>query len=92
MLWDFDLQTIPDKAWPGSFRLHRPGEAFEEFKSAYQPFALPLNMMVLMMRLFGLVDVPYIALNTFASAIGVATLYGLFYHKTAKTYYKMVKF
>ena len=51
-----------------------------------------LHMMVLLLRLFGLMDVPYIALNTFASAIGVATLYGLFYHKTAKTYYKMVKF
>ena len=51
-----------------------------------------LHMMILMLQLFGLMDVPYIALNTFASAVGVAALYGLFYHKTAKTYYKMVKF
>lgn len=51
-----------------------------------------LHMMALMLWLFGLVDVPYIALNTFASALGVGLLYGLFYHKTAKTYYKMVRF
>jgi len=46
-----------------------------------------LHMMILMLQLFGLVDVPYIAINTFGSAVGVAALYGLFYHKTAKTYY-----
>ncbi|MDD3213430.1 MAG: ABC transporter permease [Eubacteriales bacterium] len=51
-----------------------------------------LHMMVLMLRIFGLMDVPYIALNTFLSAFGVMVLYGLFYLRTAKTYYKMVKF
>ncbi|HNW85641.1 MAG TPA: FtsX-like permease family protein [Candidatus Limiplasma sp.] len=51
-----------------------------------------LHMMVLLLQLFGLMDVPYIALNTFISAFGVVALYGLFYHKTAKTYYRMVKF
>ena len=51
-----------------------------------------LNMMVLMLSLFGLMDVPYIAVNTFAAALGVAALYWLFYHHTAKTYYRMVKF
>ena len=51
-----------------------------------------LHMMVLMLRLFGLVDVPYIAGNTFLSAFGIAALYWLFYGKTAKTYYRMVKF
>ncbi len=51
-----------------------------------------LHMMVLMLQLFGLLDVPYIALNTFLSAFGVALLYGLFYGKTANTYYRMVKF
>ena len=51
-----------------------------------------LHMMTLMLRLFGLMDVPYIALNTFLAAFGVAALYGLFYHRTAKTYYRLVKF
>ncbi len=51
-----------------------------------------LHMMVLMLRIFGLTDVPYIALNTFMSAFIIMALYGLFYLKTAKTYYKMVKF
>ena len=51
-----------------------------------------LHMMTLMLHLFGLMDVPYIALNTFGAALGVAALYGLFYNKTAKTYYRMVKF
>ena len=51
-----------------------------------------LHMMVLMLQLFGLMDVPYIALNTFGAALGVTLLYGLFYRNTAKTYYKMVRF
>ncbi|MEA4927463.1 MAG: FtsX-like permease family protein [Candidatus Limiplasma sp.] len=51
-----------------------------------------LHMMTLMLFLFGLTDVPYIALNTFLAAVGVAALYWLFYGKTAKTYYRMVKF
>lgn len=51
-----------------------------------------LHMMILMLQLFGLMDVPYIALNTFAAALGVAIFYWLFYRQTAKTYYRMVKF
>jgi len=51
-----------------------------------------LHMMILMLQLFGLFDVPYVALNTFGSALGITALYWLFYHSTAKTYYKMVKF
>jgi putative ABC transport system permease protein len=51
-----------------------------------------LHMMVLMLQLFGLMDVPYIALNTFLAALGVTLLYGLFYNKTASAYYRMVKF
>ncbi len=51
-----------------------------------------LNMITLMLRLFGLMDAPYVALNTFISAAGVTALYGLFYIKTAGTYYKLVKF
>lgn len=51
-----------------------------------------LHMMVLMLRLFGLVDVPYIALNTFMAALGVGALYGLFYNQTARTYYRMVRY
>ena len=51
-----------------------------------------LHMMVLMLQVFGLMDVPYIAMNTFGAALGVTLLYGLFYNHTAKTYYRMVKF
>jgi len=51
-----------------------------------------LHMITLMLQLFGLVDVPYIALNTFLSALGVIVLYGLFYLKTTGTYYKLVRF
>jgi len=51
-----------------------------------------LHMITLMLRLFGLLDAPYIALNTFLSAAGVMALYGLFYVKTAGTYYKLVKY
>ncbi len=47
ILWDFDLKTIPDYKWPGTFQLHRPGEAFEDFKAAYQAFAPKWNMMVI---------------------------------------------
>ena len=46
-LWDFDLKTIPDLKWPGTFHLHRPGEAFEDFKIAYRAFAPKWNMMVM---------------------------------------------
>jgi predicted acetyltransferase len=46
ILWDFDLKTIPDLKWPGTFRLHRPGEPFEDFKTAYQSFQSKWNMMV----------------------------------------------
>ncbi len=45
-LWDFDLKTIPDQKWPGTFHLYRPGETFEDFKTAYQAFAPKWNMMV----------------------------------------------
>ncbi len=51
-----------------------------------------LHMMVLLLQLFGLVDVPYIALNTFLSALGIAVLYGVFYLRTTGVYYKLVKF
>lgn len=51
-----------------------------------------LHMMIQMLRIFGLSDVPYIAANTFLSALGIAALYGLFYLRTARTYYNLVKF
>ena len=51
-----------------------------------------LHMISLMLALFGLLDLPYIAMNSLGAAVGVALLYWLFYHNTAKTYYKMVKF
>ncbi len=46
ILWDFDLKTIPDLKWPGTFSLYRPGESFEDFKTAYQAFQSKWNMMV----------------------------------------------
>lgn len=46
ILWDFDLKTIPDMKWQGSFHLHKPGESFEDFKAAYCSFASKWNMMV----------------------------------------------
>jgi putative ABC transport system permease protein len=51
-----------------------------------------LHMMVLLLQLFGLMDVPYIALNTFLSALGIAVLYGIFYLRTVGVYYKQVKY
>jgi predicted acetyltransferase len=46
ILWDFDLKTIPDYKWPGTFTLHKPGEALDDFKTAYLAFAPHWNMMV----------------------------------------------
>ncbi|MDD3411001.1 MAG: ABC transporter permease, partial [Eubacteriales bacterium] len=51
-----------------------------------------LKMISLMLKMFGLLDVPYIALNALGASIGVAALYLLFYWRTAKSYYKLVKF
>ncbi len=45
ILWDFDLKAIPDHKWPGTFHLHKPGEALDNFKAAYQAFAPKWNMM-----------------------------------------------
>jgi hypothetical protein len=47
---------------------------------------------MLMLRLFGLINMPYVALNVFLSAALVAVVYSAFYAKTAKTYYKIVRF
>ncbi len=47
ILWDFDLKTIPDMKWPGTFHLYRPGEAFEDFQTAYHAFVSRFNMMVM---------------------------------------------
>lgn len=51
-----------------------------------------LHMMTKILMLFGLMDIPYIALNSFMTAFIIAALYGLMYLRTAKTYYKLVKF
>lgn len=50
-----------------------------------------LQMITLMLRVLRLTDIPYIALNVFLSAGFVAVLYLVFYLKTAKTYFKLVK-
>ncbi len=51
-----------------------------------------LHMMTKILMLFGLMDIPYIALNSFLTALIIALVYGLVYLRTAKTYYKLVKF
>jgi predicted acetyltransferase len=43
--WDFDLKTIPDMKWPGTFHLHQPGDALDDFKAVYQVIASKWNMM-----------------------------------------------
>jgi putative ABC transport system permease protein len=51
-----------------------------------------LHMITLIMRLLQLSNAPSIAANIFLAAIFVTLLYGAFFAKTAKTYYKMVRF
>ena len=51
-----------------------------------------LHMVTLMLKLFGLANVPFIALNSFGAALLVAMLYLLFYWRTARSYLKLVKF
>lgn len=51
-----------------------------------------LHMVTLMLKLFGLANVPFIALNSFGAALLVALLYLLFYWRTARSYLKLVKF
>lgn len=51
-----------------------------------------LHMVALMLCVFGLTDVPFIAGCTVFSAVLVALLYFLFYHRTAATYFRLVRF
>lgn len=51
-----------------------------------------LHMVTLMLRLFGLTDVPFIAGCTLSSALLVALLYLLFYWRTAAAYFRLVRF
>ncbi|MEA5016984.1 MAG: FtsX-like permease family protein [Candidatus Limiplasma sp.] len=51
-----------------------------------------LHMIILMLKALSLADAPYIALNAFLAAVGIAALYTAVYLRTAKTYYKMVRF
>ncbi len=51
-----------------------------------------LKMVTLMLRALGLSNTPYITLNVFLAAAFVAMFYFVFYAKTTKTYYKMVRF
>ena len=44
--WEFDLKAIPNASIPGTFHLHRPGAALDDFYTAYQAFAPKFNMMV----------------------------------------------
>ena len=51
-----------------------------------------LKMIALMLRMFGLSDVPFIAVCSLGSAVIVAAAYALFYSRTARTYYRLVRF
>lgn len=51
-----------------------------------------LHMMMLQLQAFGLFNQSFIALNTLFAAVGIAALYTLFYLRTAKTYYQLVRF
>ncbi len=51
-----------------------------------------LKMIALMLQVFGLIDVPFISLCSLGAAVVVALVYLLFYRRTAKSYYKLVRF
>lgn len=51
-----------------------------------------LKMITLMLQVFGLTDVPFVSLCSFGAAVVVALVYLLFYRRTAKSYYKLVRF
>lgn len=51
-----------------------------------------LPMIMLMLQMFGLMNVPFIALCSMGAAVLVALLYLIFYRRTAKSYLKLVKF
>jgi len=51
-----------------------------------------LHMVTLMLKALSLSDAAYVALNTFLTAAGIAVLYTAVYLRTARTYYKMVRF
>jgi predicted acetyltransferase len=46
MLWTFDLKTIPDYRFDGSFHLYRADGNYKEFDMVYQEYAKKYNMMV----------------------------------------------
>ncbi|MDF2588039.1 MAG: hypothetical protein K0S41_1880 [Anaerocolumna sp.] len=45
-LWSFDLATIPDYRYDGSFHLYRADGNYEEFDMVYHEYAKKYNMMV----------------------------------------------
>lgn len=51
-----------------------------------------LNMIVLMLKMFGLSDASFIAVCSLGAALVVGAAYLLFYLRTAGTYYKLVQF
>lgn len=51
-----------------------------------------LHMISLMLQVFGLLDVTFIALCAVGASVLVALSYLLFYRRTARTYYKLVRF
>ena len=51
-----------------------------------------LHMIVLMLRMFGLVDASFISVCALGAAGLVAAAYLVFYWRTARTYYRLVQF
>lgn len=51
-----------------------------------------LHMIMLMLKMFGLSDTPFIAVCSLGAALVVGVAYLLFYLRTAGTYYKLVQF
>lgn len=51
-----------------------------------------LKMITLMLRMFGLSDAAFISLCSMGAVVVVVAAYLIFYHRTARTYYKLVQF
>ncbi len=51
-----------------------------------------LKMITLMLRMFGLSDTAFISLCSMGAVVVVVAAYLIFYHRTARTYYRLVQF
>lgn len=46
VLWDFDMQGIPDYRFEGSFSMYRGEEDISEYETAYKKYADKMNLMI----------------------------------------------